>query len=103
MDMIVCSEAVYMPELQKLKDLGDKYPVTLVYLPLKWMSDAITVAVDMFGKCPTQTLKFTNFFSSQHESVIKYITEELKKDSPTLRLVFCTSLRLGWALIHLVL
>ena len=89
-DMIECSESVYMPQLQDLQKLGQHFPVTLCYLPLAYMADAMKVAVDMFGKVPVAELKCANYFSSQHETIIRHITEELQKESPTLRLVFCS-------------
>ena len=91
MDIIECSEFVYVQELKMLKELQCDYPVTLCYMPLDWMSDAQALAAWMFGPPNLQTTHYALLFSEQDKDVVHHVTHELKKDSPTVRLVFCSA------------
>ncbi len=67
------------------------YPVTLMYLPLPWISEAAGYCDQLFGKVTLHTCTFGVIFSSQDRDVITTITNELKKGQPRIRLIFCTS------------
>lgn len=90
-DIIHSAEFVYVPELEELYKLGHAYPVTLCYMPLAWCCDAQSLAVDLFGEpCLDNTL-YAIVFSTQDKAINSHVMQELKKQDPTLRLVFCSA------------
>lgn len=86
-----CSEAVYLPLLHKLKEAGDRFPVTLCYMPLDWCSNAQMEAIEIFGPPDLFTTNYAIFFSTQDQSIISHVLTELQKESPVIRLVFCSA------------
>lgn len=88
-----CSEAVYLPLLHKLKGAGDSFPVTLCYMPLEWcsISNAQMEAIEIFGPPDLFTTNYAIFFSTQDQSIINHVLTELQKESPVIRLVFCSA------------
>ncbi len=83
--------AVYEPECDKLFSNPRAYPVTLMYLPLKYMSSAMSYCISLFGKVDIKTACFANVFSNQDAGVKTAVLADLKSISPRIRLVFCTS------------
>ena len=90
-DIVDCAESIYVPQLKDLVSLGKDYPVTLCYMPLEWCSDAQSFAVSLLGEpCLTNT-PYAILFSTQDHCIVSHVLQQLKLDSPTLRLIFCSS------------
>lgn len=87
-------EAIYEPECEQLVILSGKYPVTLMYLPLEWCSQASNYCEQLFGG--RQQVNIDNclygiLYSNQDKAVTSMISKELKESTSRVRLVFCTS------------
>lgn len=91
-DTMSTFEAIFEEEINQLASNPSLYPVTLMFLPLQYMSAALSYCHLKFGK-PDGIINctYSSFFSKQHPDVMKYILAQLKKPVPTIRLVFCTS------------
>lgn len=87
-------EAIYISECDKLVRDPDNYPVTLMYLPLEWCSEASNYCEDKFGgsgKVTLENCRYGVIFSKQDKVVLEVLTSDLRKQEPRVRLVFCTS------------
>ena len=91
MDIVSCVESVVVKECDILKDVGANYPVTLMYIPLDWMSMAQAHCIHLFGKPILPIEQYGLLYSCQDKQVVDYITSELKKDNPKVRLTFCSA------------
>jgi superfamily II DNA helicase RecQ len=95
-DPFTAYEGIYMTECDKLVMDPDSYPVTLMYLPLKWCSAAHTYCHHRFEEhtgspVTLENCRFGCLFSRQDAAVSNTITADLKTETPRIRLVFCTS------------
>ena len=87
-------EAIYQPECDKLVSNPDAYPVTLMYLPLEWCSEASNYCEQLFGgqdRVNLDNCRYGIIFSNQDKTVLSVLTNDLKNEKPRVRLVFCTS------------
>ncbi len=87
-----CASDVYEPICNSLKELQQAFLVTLLYMPISWMTEAMPYLKDIFdGHIQLSGCKFSCLYSTQDEEVRTHITAELKKQDPCLRLLLCTS------------
>ncbi|KAK3083533.1 hypothetical protein FSP39_024864 [Pinctada imbricata] len=84
-------EEIFIKEIMSLKSLKTLYPVTLLFLPLQYMSYAMRYAFKMFPDVKLSDSLFCALFSNQDADVVNTILSDLKKESPQFRLVFTTS------------
>lgn len=87
-------EDIFETESKKLFSDPYTYPVTLLYLPLEWCSEAASYCEYLFGgpqKVNIYNAHFGVLFSNQDKTVVNIITDDLKKSQPRFRLIFCTS------------
>ena len=87
-------ESIYMSECEQLAESGDRYPVTLMYLPLEWCSQAASYCQQIFGRekhVDIGNCQYGVMFSKQDKTVLSVLTNDLKTDNPRVRLLFCTS------------
>jgi hypothetical protein len=90
-DIHSCAASIYIPECQSLLSNSDNYPVTLLYMPIGWMTEAMSYAHVLFGRPPLSSARFSCIFSTQDASIRSHIVTELQKTDPQLRLLFCTA------------
>jgi len=82
-------ESIFEPELFHNTS---NYPVTLLYLPLEWCSAAGMYCEELFGANLTlDCCRHGILFSYQDKTVTSVILNDLKKENPRIKLVFCTS------------
>ena len=88
-------EAVIKPECQRLFNEREEYPVTLIYCSFPCNSRGQRICANMFGKEAKVDIfsnaLFSSIFTNQSRHVIRVTEEELKKNNPRIRLVFCTA------------
>ena len=84
-------ESIYQPEVDRLASDVDKYPVTLMYIPLDKMSEACAYAMHKLGRASASTARYSTLFSNQEEAARQIFVKELQKEHPRVRLFFCTS------------
>ena len=90
-DIVSCSESIYIKELNQLNTELEDYPVTLCFMSLQWCSDAQSYAISLFGLPDLFKSLYAVIFSNQDENVTNHVFSELKKTKPFLRLIFCSS------------
>lgn len=76
-------------------DLYEKkadFPVTLLFLPIYYMSEAMIYLKSLFGSLNINESLYSAICSGQDEFVINHTIAELKKENPTIRLVLTTSI-----------
>lgn len=76
-------------------DLYEKkadFPVTLLFFPIYYMSEAMIYLQSLFGSLNINESLYSAICSGQDEYVINRTIAELKKENPTIRLVFTTSI-----------
>lgn len=76
-------------------DLYEKkadFPVTLLFLPIYYMSEAMVYLKSLFGSLNINESLYSAICSGQDEFVINHTIAELKKENPTIRLVLTTSI-----------
>lgn len=84
-------EDIFVPEIHKLHESPEDYPVTLMYMPLQWAATACAYCQHIFGPVTLDSCRYASVFSTQSKEVLQVVTGELKKPVPRIRLVFCTS------------
>ncbi len=90
-DIHGCAMSIYEPECHSLLEKRDSYPVTLLYMPISWMTEAMGYAHALFAKPELSNARFSCLFSTQDGDIRSHIVSELKKNEPHLRLLFCTA------------
>lgn len=76
-------------------DLYEKkadFPVTLLFLPIYYMCEAMIYLKSLFGSLNINESLYSAICSGQDEFVINHTIAELKKENPTIRLVLTTSI-----------
>lgn len=76
-------------------DLYEKkadFPVTLLFLPIYYMSEAMVYLQSLFGSLTINESLYSAICYGQDEHVINSTIAELKKENPTIRLVLTTSI-----------
>ena len=79
-----------MPEIDALASSPDTYPVTLMYLPLARIADALSYAASVLGHHTATTASYGALYSTQDEETRHVFAQELRLIDPRVRLVFCT-------------
>ena len=90
MDIIDSQEHVYVPELDMLQSKSGNYPVTLLYMPLEWISNAQVLCIFKYGQPSLHNSRYGVLFSNQDQKVKSHITRQLKMDDPHTRLIMCS-------------
>ncbi|XP_071108991.1 ATP-dependent DNA helicase Q1-like [Haliotis cracherodii] len=90
-DVVGVFENIYVPEIDKLYANPDLYPVTLMFLPMKYMSEAVRYITKMFGKQTIHASRYSCLYSTQDKEITDVTLEELKKPDPRIRLILATS------------
>jgi superfamily II DNA helicase RecQ len=80
-----------MPECHSLLLQQNSYPVTLLYMPIGWITEAMSYAHMHFGKPQLANAPFSCLFSTQDAAIRSHVLLELKRENPSLRLLFCTA------------
>lgn len=91
-DVIEQYERIVHPICDELSNLRDLFPVTLLFIPVFYMSEAVMYLNSLFGSSNIENSLFSAICSGQDEYVINYTMSELKKMSPKIRLVLTTSI-----------
>ena len=92
MDITRTMEDIYMPECQRLSAERHNYPVTVIYMPLQFCGDASDVCFSLFdNKVNLENTLFGILYSQQDDKVKTTILDELKKEDPRIRLIFCSA------------
>ncbi|XP_070537037.1 bifunctional 3'-5' exonuclease/ATP-dependent helicase WRN-like [Ptychodera flava] len=61
-DVYACAGSVFEPELNHLFHAKRSYPVTLIYMPISWMAEAQTYAMDLFANPTLEIVSLVVFF-----------------------------------------
>ena len=90
-DVFTLYENIYKHQVDMLLQQGDSFPVTLLFMPLEHMSNAMQYASSVFGNAHVDTSKYGCLYSKQDKAVTDCILADLQSESPRFRLVFTTS------------
>ena len=95
LDVVTAYEHIYQPLCQELKQ-NPHIPVTLLYMPLEYISRAMRYCFQLFQLEEDTTIyspsvRFCAIFSRQDIAIAKEFLCQLKGENPRLRLIFCTS------------
>lgn len=92
-------ENILRPIAEKLMEMNVKYPITILYLPLKWCGFAYKLFHSILGKeqyyppdadpIPEKRL-FAQYHAPQTLAMKEMILSQLTSNSPTVRVVFAT-------------
>ena len=85
-------EAVIMPEINRLLEEKEKYPVTLLYCSFPANSRAQQLLARKFGSSDIYNVMFSSIWSRQSKEVISVTEKELRKENPRIRFVLCSSM-----------
>ena len=93
-------DKILAPIASALKDLKVDYPLTIIYMPLKWCGYAYRLFENILGenqyypiggdKIPKNRL-FAQFHSRQDEQMKALILIQIVSSNPTVRVIFSTS------------
>ena len=84
-------EDIYMLECNRLRTEGKNYPVTMLYMPMKYMSHAMAYLSEIFGNLDISCSPYSALYSGQDKSVQQITISELQKETPRIRLILSTS------------
>jgi hypothetical protein len=84
-------EDVFKQECLDLKSNPEKYPVTIMYIPMLYMSCAIMLRRSLFGEQQITESCYSAVYANQDDDVMKAILADLNSDSSKIRLVLSTS------------
>ena len=97
-------EAILRPIVLELLEANVSYPLTIIYLPLRWCGFAYKLFDNMLGKAqyyppgcdpiPEKRL-FGQYHAAQTLAMKDMILEQLISKCPTIRVIFATSNRYG--------
>lgn len=76
----------------KLYEQKDDFPVTLLFIPVHYMSEGLMYLQSLFQTSNINEAIYSAICSGQDEYVINTTIEELKKEDPRIRLVLTTSI-----------
>lgn len=83
-------EYVILPEVNRLLEEKEKYPVTLLYCSYPANARAQQRLCRLFGSADIYTVLFSSIWARQSAEVFKETEKELRKTNPRIRLVLCT-------------
>ena len=84
-------EEIFQTECEQLQKNPHSYPVTLLFMPLFYISQAAAYLKYLFGTCDITTSCYAVLFSKQDKAVLKITVADLQKDNPRIRLVLTSS------------
>lgn len=90
-DVYKSYENIYKPLCDELLKMGNKFPVTLLYMPLQYLGNAAAYCRYIFNNPSLDTCIFGVLCSGQDETVKSVLLKELCKEDPRVCLIFCTS------------
>ena len=85
-------ENIIFPICDELYSLKGKFPVTLIFIPVYYMSEAIMYLQYKFGVRTIHDAPFSAICAGQDKYIIDYTVNELRKEDPHIRLVLTTSI-----------
>lgn len=84
-------EEIYKTECDQLHQNQHSFPVTLLFMPLFYISQAAAYLKYLFGKCDIKSSCYAVLFSKQDKEVMNTTIDDLHKQSPRIRLVLTSS------------
>lgn len=90
-DISVVYEDIFKLECDNLHKNPLTYPVTLLFMPLFYISQAAAYLKYLFGAVNIQTSCFAVLYSRQDKAVIKETVDSLQSTDPRIRLVLTSS------------
>lgn len=90
-DVLEAYENIFKQECDKLKIDPDNYPVTLMFLPMFYMSQASAYLKYLFGKDDIRSSRYAVLYSNQDKSVIEITVKDLQAENPRIRLILTSS------------
>ncbi|XP_069113645.1 uncharacterized protein [Argopecten irradians] len=85
-------EKIVYPICQELFDKKEAFPVTLMFLPVFYMSEVLMHLHGLFGTKSIDDALYSAICSGQDDYVISRTIKELKVENPRIRLVLTTSI-----------
>ena len=85
-------EHVVLPVCDKLYELREKLPVTLLFIPVYYMSETVMYLRENFSNNNIHDSLYSAICAGQDQYIIDYTIAELRKQEPKIRLVFTTSI-----------
>ena len=90
-DSLQSYKDIFKPECDRLFVMKERFPVTIMYIPLKYMSYAGAYLLDLFRYQEINSSIYSVIFANQDKEVMNMTNSELKKARPRIRLVLSTS------------
>ena len=90
-NLFACMSCIIEPLLHELSFKQNSFPVTLMFMPLQWISYASSEAEMIFGYKKVPDCIWSIYTSNIDDSIKHFVERQLMKSDPTLRLVFSTS------------
>ena len=90
-DVMFVYEDVFQQECLDLKSNPENYPVTIMYIPMFYMSCAIMFLKSLFGKQQITHSCYSTVYANHDDDVMTATLADLNSDSPKIRLVLSTS------------
>jgi superfamily II DNA helicase RecQ len=90
-DMCGVYEEIFKEECELLHKDPKTYPITLMFMPLYYISQAAAYLMHLFGPCDITKSCYSVLYSRQEKAVIKTTVEELHLPQPRIRLVLTSS------------
>ncbi|KAK6175939.1 hypothetical protein SNE40_014313 [Patella caerulea] len=91
-DVAYSYEQIFHKECDNLYKEQEMYPVTLMFLPVYYLSQALVYLQTLFGSQTIESSIFSALCSGQDKHVIDTTIDELRKENPRIRLVLTTSI-----------
>ena len=89
-DVLNVYEGIYMRECDRLREEPSSYPVTLMFMPLKYISHAAAYLKHLF-RPEFPTIPYSVIFSGQEKEIVDRTLESLQERNPKIRLILSTS------------
>ena len=91
-DFVSVYEEIYMSECENLFEQGQSYPLTIMYIPIKYMSHAMAYLHELYGATDIAKSNYSALYSGQDQVVFDTTFRELKTTTSRIRLVLSTSI-----------
>jgi superfamily II DNA helicase RecQ len=92
LDVLGQYERIVQPICDLLFQQKESFPVTLIFIPVFYMSQAVMYLQSLFGPAGIDKSIYSAICSGQDDYVINYTISELKKENSQIRLVLTTSI-----------
>jgi superfamily II DNA helicase RecQ len=90
-DVAFVYEDIFKLECENLQKNPKEYPVTLLFLPMTYMSQAASFLHFIFDQPDITTSCFSVIYSRQDKDVMDITLKELKSENPRIRLILTTA------------